>query len=165
MATNTNPSNSNNEGKDSIGKVGPWHLAIALIGVGSIIYLAGFVFKDLFTTSGDVLSVISYIAAVLAAVFGIQIAVKGAQASAENQNNKETAQSISKEFEPLELEIADLMKKIRTIGESPSGNSLYLLGSINKANKQKQVEIAPEKIENISIRLARIKTGINQISK
>jgi hypothetical protein len=147
------------------GTVGPWHLIIALIGVGSIVFLVGFVFEDRFTTAGDVIAVISYIAAISGAIFGVQIAVRGAKASAENNVNKETAASITKEIGPLEDDISELAGFIRKASDSPIGTSMYILDTIDKQSKRNSISIPPEKIENIRIRLSNIRSGLNHISK
>jgi hypothetical protein len=166
MSPAVNPADpSGKETQKSATSVGPWHVVLALLGILPIALLAAFTFRSLFTTAGDVLALLSYIAAVIGAAFGVQIAVRGAEASAANKVNKDSALSAISELSGLKSNVDSLSNIIRTIGNSPTGKTSFFIEPNASLNLPKRLEIPDNQLGGMQAQLASIERTLNQIAR
>jgi hypothetical protein len=168
MSPTTNPPKQDNDSKEtqtSASSVGPWHFGLALLGIVPIVFLAGFTFRAAFTTAGDVLALVSYIAAVIAAAFGVQIAVRGAEASAENKANKDSALSAMSGLSDLKSDVDSLSKVVRTIGNSPPGQTSFFIDPGKPLKLGKRVEIPDAQLGRMQAQLNSIERTLKQIAR
>ena len=164
MGTNRDRNADQNQTAQLSAGVGLWHFLVALVGIVPIVFLAGFTFRGLFTTAGDFLALISYIVAAVGAVFGVPIAVRGAQAAAENRVNRQIAQNGRQDIAALANNLAKFSNIIRTIGASPAGSHTYFIEPNEPVRLHERVEISPDELENVQIRLANIRRALDQIA-